>query len=139
MERNIKDKKSLEEIKTLLCQNGIRLPEEFDERMKEASKKLFNGRLPVMAAFENLLRACQYWKPYCVTEEDYNDLVCNACYRMAEINCSVYSTHKDLSSYVGKVCNVQNLPDCTTTVAAPRRAFVYEGMGCAERVFSPLR
>ena len=130
----------MKEIKTFLSSYGIRLPEEFDSKIANEAERFNGGRLPGIPAIENLLRCCEYWKEYCVTREDFEKLVCQQCYKMARIQCSVINTHMDSPGFVGKQCGVQEelLPECTTTVASAARCSLFKGMGAAEKVFSPL-
>ena len=132
-------RESLQQIKTYLEQNDLRVPKEFDEKIIEAAKKFNGGRLPPIPAIANLLKCCQYWKRYCTSEGEFVKLVCEECYSMARIQCSVISTHFDTTSFIGNSCKVkeENLPECTTTVASYARSVLYEGMGASEKVFTP--
>lgn len=135
-----KDTKTLEAIKNFLGKNEIQIPEDFDQKIVESAKKFNEGKLPKITAIENILKACNYWKKYCVTEEDYYDLVCTECYNMARIQCSVIGSQENQKSYIGNYCQVYKelLPECTSTVANYSRAFLYEGLGSGQRVFAPL-
>ena len=132
--------KSLQKIKTFLEEQGFKLPKDFDKNIVEAAKKFNGSRLPQISAIENILKCCEYWKRYCINDEEYNKLVCAECYNMARIQCSVISTHVDIKSYIGNFCKVHEelLPECTTTVASVARCSLFEGMGAAEKSFSPL-
>ena len=134
-------RQSLEQIKQFLEQAGIKLPNDFDKKIMEESRRFFGGRLPSIIAFYNVIACCNYWKAFCETEEEYYKLVCDECYAMSRIGCSVISTHKDLNSYIGKICRVKGdelLPECTTTVASAARCSLFKGMGAAEKVLPPL-
>ena len=133
----IKDNKTLEKIKNFLEEKGIVILEGFDEDIIEASRKFNNGRLPTIKAIENVLMICNYWKRYCISEEDFYMLVCKKCYEMARIQCAVISSLEEQQSSIHFYCNVkkEQLPECTTTVANYARAFVYEGMGGVQKVF----
>ena len=140
MGQMIKDKVKLEAIKSFLTAEGFELPKSFDRKMTEAAEKFCGGKLPKVAAIANVIKACQYWKPYCESRDDFNKLVINECYKMARIQCSVISTHVEATSFIGNFCKVKGnlLPECTTTVANSTRTVVYEGMGAAEKLLTPL-
>lgn len=136
-QKYIKDVKTLEEIKNFLIEKGIELPENFDKDIVTAARKFNNGKLPSVKAIENVLKICNYWKKYCVSEKDFQKLVCEKCYEMSRIQCAVISSLEEQQSTISKYCQVHKelLPEFTTTTANYVRAFVYEGMGSIQRVF----
>lgn len=112
---------TLNEVKFFLEIEGIKLPEDFEERLRENRNR--GGMLPPIIAFEAVMKMSQVWKPYLIDSNEFSKLVCHGVYSMARIHCCVLRSYRIEGSinkaYIGDICRIKQgkLPPGLSTTA----------------------
>ena len=114
--------KSLEgKIVQMLQEEGIIIPERFEEKLLDNAMEHYGGELPPVRAIRAVIHICNYWKKYCTDENEFSKLVCANIYSMARIHAAViYSNDPQGKGYILNSCKIKEelqLPSHILTVA----------------------
>ena len=132
-EKNFKSLQ-IEEIVEILQEEGIIIPQRFQERAMLHAMQHYGGKMPPEEAIRAVLKICNYWKQYCADGYEFARLVCSNICTMARIHTAViYSDGPGDKCYLGNFCKLKEgiqLPSHVSTVATfGGKSFIREQKG----------
>lgn len=121
MKKAIRDVQNSNKIMEILRQEHIIIPPDFAENLIMNAQRYYEGKLPPKKSIYAVIKMCNYWKTFCMNDEEFSKLVCAKIYSMVRLHGAVVTSNsQDDTCYVGRICALRKdveLPELLTISA----------------------